>query len=419
MPLLNKVLAFFNNFPRACLTGFLFNFANYFYWIVVPLLANEQGASTFQLSLLQSIAFVIYSILSPFCGKIGDKFNPYIIIRIAFCFFIAAVVVILISPTSFICLYISVALWPFCTAFFWSVTTGTIGLESELGCENRNTSLYQVSWSIGKAFGFLFGGILKGALGTNALYICIGIILANMVIYPFRHPKEIREKKKAKKEKEKLKKNKKISNDVVKEPVDIEIPIKKEIELENINPDIIASPSIQPSLDNSHQNTSSKSDSSDSDSVISSPRQSNVETSQLPSSPQKSSEKQSDSSAKEKSLTSPTHLQTPVVSSLSLPNNSPKETLPVIDIQVDTKLLEQPLSPRETIVDIDVPRELIENSSEEEETLRVKWNSLDLKNKTYIYLGFIVQLGVYGTSAVISNMYVKLAQEKRNYYSFW
>ncbi|KAL7714864.1 Phorbol-ester/DAG-type domain-containing protein [Entamoeba marina] len=367
---------------------------------------NEQGASTFELSLLQSIAFVIYSILSPFCGKIGDKFNPYIIIRIAFCFFIAAVVVILISPTSFIC---------------------TIGLESELGCENRNTSLYQVSWSIGKAFGFLFGGILKGALGTNALYICIGIILSDMVIYPFRHPKEIREKKKAKKRKEKENKlknkkgNKKTSKNEPNEFVDVEIPIKKEIELENINPDIIASPAIKSPLGDTHQNTSSKSksessdssDSSDSDSVVSSSLQSNVKDStSISSSPQRSSEKQSDSSVKENSSVSPTHLQIPSDNSLSLPDNSPKETLPVADIQVDTKLLEQPPSPRETIVDIDVPRELIEDSSSEEETLRVKWNSLDLKNKTYIYLGFVIQLSTYGTSAVITNMYVKLAQEK-------
>ena len=295
-----------SNFPRACFTGFLFNFASYFYWLVVPLLCADMGGSTFQLSLLQTVAFVIYSFISPICGKLGDKLNPYILIRIAMLFFVAAVLVILIFRNVFICLYVSVALWPFCTAFYWPVTTGTVGFESPLGCENRNTSLYQVSWSIGKALGFLFGGILKGALGTNALYICIAIVAVNMVVYPYRHPKWVREKIAASK-----KKGKKDTKDI-----NVNVTIKAEGD---------------------------------------------------------------------------------EVKDVDVPTE-------VIDAEVARKSQSTGVVAVETEKSEEVVGEL--------KKLRLKWNSLDLKNKTYIYVGYIMQLGIYGTSAILSNSYVKLAQDK-------
>ncbi|EDR21669.1 hypothetical protein EDI_247240 [Entamoeba dispar SAW760] len=301
----------FSNFPRSCVTGFLFNFASYFYWLVVPLKCVDMGGSTLDLSLLQVVAFVIYSILSPFCGKIGDKFNPFIVIRIAMCFFVVAVTLILIFPEKFFVLYISVAIWPFCTAFYWPVTTGTVGFEAPIGCENRNTSLYQVSWSIGKALGFLFGGMLKGALGTNALYICIGIVVVNMILYPYRYPKRIRDKLNALKSKNKKEE---------KEPKDV-----------------------------------------------------HVEVTMVP---------QNEHEADDVEI--PTEMLNQI--------NAGKSVEEIKEQHKDTQ------QPQEKISDF--------------KKLRIKWNSLDLKNKTYIYLGYIMQLGVYGTSAILSNSYVTLAKDK-------
>ncbi|BFU20321.1 major facilitator superfamily transporter, putative [Entamoeba histolytica HM-3:IMSS] len=298
----------FWNFPRACLTGFLFNFANYFYWLVVPLIMNDKGGSTFDLSLLQTVGFIIYAVLTPICGKIGDKFNPYIVIRIAFVFFIIAVAVILIWPSSIAALYVSVCIWPFCTGFFWPVTTGTIGLEAPLGHENRNTSLYQVCWSVGKAFGFLFGGMLKSALGINSLYICIGLVLINMIVYPFSHPKRVREK--LKKLKEDKKKNKKEKEDIA---VDVDV-IKKTEEQPNKSVEI------------------------------------------------------------------------------EMTKEEPA------DIQVPKDLVETPKQ------SIELPRN--------EKPIKIKWTKEEFNNKTFIYLGYIMQCGIYGTSAVLSNMYVKLAQDQ-------
>ncbi|BFU24743.1 transporter major facilitator family [Entamoeba histolytica] len=304
---MNKIIelisSLFWNFPRACLAGFMFNFASYFYWLVVPLKCVDMGGSTLDLSLLQTTAFVIYSIISPICGKLGDKFNPYILIRIAMCFFVVAVAIILIWPNTFFVLYISVAIWPFCTAFFWPVTTGTVGFEAPLGCENRNTSLYQVSWSIGKALGFLFGGMLKGALGTNALYICIGIVAINMLLYPFTHPKRIREKiKQMKKEKTKPKE---VSDITVEFTVHQQGSHEVNIPVEMVN-----------STPSELQDTKSSSE---------------------------------------------------------------------IQIHEETNNIND---------------------------IKVKWNVNDYKNKTYIYLGYVMQLGVYGTSAILSNSYVTLAKDK-------
>ena len=53
-----KILKFpLKNLPRQLLTGFLYNTSCYFYWIVVPLLFNEQGATAFELALLQLVCF--------------------------------------------------------------------------------------------------------------------------------------------------------------------------------------------------------------------------------------------------------------------------------------------------------------------------------------------------------------------------
>ncbi|ELP90061.1 hypothetical protein EIN_404550 [Entamoeba invadens IP1] len=331
---MNKALKYLmlplDNFPRLCLTAFLFNFASYFYWLVVPLMCVDQGGSTLDLSLLQTVAFVIYSILSPFCGKLGDVFNSFIIIRVAMCFFVAAVAVILIFPRTFFVLYISVALWPFCTSCYWPITTGTCGLEAELGCENRNASLYQVSWSIGKSLGFLLGGILKGALGTNALYICIAIVAVNMVIYPYRHPKKLRERlAKEKAEKTKTKKD-----------------VKVEVTLEK---------NTTPSIKEDH----------------------------------------------------PLNI---AASSPFAPTHQSETT----DVEIPTEVLHQlnGEQPPETPIEVPTTKTVDDSNLSDLQKLKLKWNSLDLKNKTYIYIGYILQLGIYGTSAILTNSYVKLAQDK-------
>ncbi|ELP93175.1 hypothetical protein EIN_054600 [Entamoeba invadens IP1] len=298
---------------------------------------NDKGGSTFDLSLLQTVAYVIYSVLSPIGGKIGDKFNPYIVVRISFVFFIIGVAVILIFPSSIPALYVSVCIWPFCTAVFWPVATGTIGLESPLGYENRNTSLFQVSWSFGKCFGFLFGGMLKTALGMNSLYVCIVLVALLFVVYPFTHPKRIREK---------MAKNKKPKKDLDKEKVSIDLSQKNSTKEEKEPGDI--------AVEMEHMETKKNGDIADIDIAL--------DRKDIPEG----------------------LIQNPTASSITPPSGDIKEVQIPVEVTSDTAEMHK---------------------------MKFKWGDAELKNKTYIYLGYILQCGVYGTSAIVTSSYVKLAQD--------
>ncbi|ELP90795.1 hypothetical protein EIN_026640 [Entamoeba invadens IP1] len=355
-----KALSVFWNFPRACYTGFVFNFANYFYWLVVPLIMNDKGGSTFDLSLLQTVGFVIYAVLSPIAGKLGDKVNPYIIVRVGFLFFIAAVAVILIFPSSIPALYVSVCIWPFCTSIFWSVTTGTIGFESPLGYENRNTSLYQVSWSFGKCFGFLFGGLLKTALGTNSLYICIALIIVTMVLYPFTHPKRIREKKRKFKDEKK-------KNDTT--PKDIAIPVES-IHKGPDGIELVIDKKAEP------QPIEHKDDIHDIEVV--------VDASEVPS-----QHKEGEAQFVPESL----ERKSEVVEAPTSPERK-------------SEIGQTPRQSEESLVQTEV---YAHHEDQNTVQIKFKWSPEELSNKTFIIIGYIQQCAIYGTSAVISSTYVKLA----------
>ena len=80
------------NFYRLCITAFLFNFSAYFLWTVIPLKANELGASSMELAIIQAVSYGLGALFSPIAGKLADKINPYLLFRIADLFFIAFVI---------------------------------------------------------------------------------------------------------------------------------------------------------------------------------------------------------------------------------------------------------------------------------------------------------------------------------------
>ena len=204
-----KILKFpLKNLPRQLLTGFLYNTSCYFYWIVVPLLFNEQGATAFELALLQLVCFSLFAALGPFGGKLSDIISPFIILRASMIFLTIGEVLVAIFTTSKVAIYFSAAFWAFSAVTFWPSVVGTIGKEAG-GHEARNSGLFAVSWSFGKALGYGVGGFLKSLFGAStSLYIAIGINVIVMIIYPYRHPKWLRDRIKKEKEEKKAMKEK-------------------------------------------------------------------------------------------------------------------------------------------------------------------------------------------------------------------
>ncbi|KAL7716836.1 Major facilitator superfamily transporter [Entamoeba marina] len=203
-----------SNFYRLCLTAFLFNFSAYFFWIVVPLLADDIGATSLELSIIQAVSYGLGAFFSPFAGKLTDLVNPYLLFRIA----------------DLWCLYFDVCFYSVGSGLFWPVVGSTVGKEAPIGKENRNSSIYSVCWSFGKSVGYLFGGMLKKALGNNALFVAVACAGSCLIIYPIRLPKEVIEREKQKKKQQEEHKDQKIFPvDVKVTPVDgdedLEIPI--------------------------------------------------------------------------------------------------------------------------------------------------------------------------------------------------
>ncbi|KAL7722816.1 Major facilitator superfamily (MFS) profile domain-containing protein [Entamoeba marina] len=171
-------------------------------------------------------------------------------------------------------LYVSMVIYGVGGGFFWAVIIGSVGKEAPKGQENLRSSVFSVSWSIGKSFGYLFGGLLKGILGINSFYIAMGCLVIILIIYP--------------------------------------------IQMENNEEGKSRSPSG--SGDDGFKNVS--------------------------------------------------------------------------DIEID---IEGPNSP---IGDLDLKKK------------KFKWEKKELKNKTYIYLGYILNFAIKGTNWVISSQYIKLAKRK-------
>ncbi|EMD45033.1 transporter major facilitator family protein, putative [Entamoeba histolytica KU27] len=196
-----------SNFFRYCLTGFLYNYSVFFYNIVIPFLADDYGGSSLELAAMISIGTGCVSFFSPFSGKIADKTNPFIIMRLGILAFIIALFFPLFIKNKMWALYVSMIIYGIGGGFFWAVIVGSVGKEAPKGQENRRSAIFSVSWSIGKAFGYLFGGLLKGILGIKSFYIALACLITIEIIYPIRLPKEVRERLKSEKQEKEKKDN--------------------------------------------------------------------------------------------------------------------------------------------------------------------------------------------------------------------
>ncbi|BFU24849.1 major facilitator superfamily transporter, putative [Entamoeba histolytica HM-1:IMSS-B] len=308
-----------SNFYRLCITGLLFNFSAYFLWTVIPLKANDLGASSLELALIQAVSYGLGALFSPVAGKLTDLINPYLLFRIADLFFIGCVVLTMVLNTKVWHLYIDVCFYAVGSGLFWPVVGSTVGKEASIGKENRNSSIYSVCWSFGKSLGYLFGGLLKKALGDNALWVAIGCSGILLFIYPYCLPPEVREREKRKKE----------AAQHQKEPEDMHVKVGT-VNKENDDKN-------KPNAD---------------------------EDIEIP---------------------------------LDMVNDLENQT----GVQIDSVK-------SNNVQGHDLDEVVVADSKR----IKYKWNQFQLKNKTYIYLGYILNFSVVGSASVLSNQYIKLIKKK-------
>ncbi|ELP87781.1 hypothetical protein EIN_411340 [Entamoeba invadens IP1] len=330
---MNVILRYIlSNFYRLLISSFLFNFSAYFLWTVIPLRANDLGASSLELAIIQAVSYGLGAFFSPFAGKLTDLINPYLLFRIADVFFITCVVLVMVLNTQVWHLYIDVCFYSVGSGLFWPVVGSTVGKEAPIGKENMHSSLYSVFWSFGKALGYLFGGLLKKALGDNALWVAIACSGVLLIIYPYCLPPEVRERIKKKKESEQR--------------------------LEDIKVTVM----------HTEKKGEEKEDTEMKD-------------------------VKEEKDEKEEKKGSENDIEIP----LDMVDDLEKQT--GVDINA---------AKAENVEGHDLDEVVVADPK----VIKYKWNQFQLKNKTYIYLGYILNFSIVGSASVLSNQYIKLIKEK-------
>ncbi|ELP84308.1 hypothetical protein EIN_065930 [Entamoeba invadens IP1] len=172
---LKKKVVHSYNLTTYCVSAFCLNFSVYFFWLIVPIMMRNLGASPLEIGLVGAVGFGAQGFMAPVCGRLADKLPPESMARFGACLhcltcLIVAMVYITETktiPIYFICLIQSLGL-----AMFWSPSEALVGNESYAGGESKNISMFSMSFACGKAVGFLLAGTLSALIGqTYSLYV--------------------------------------------------------------------------------------------------------------------------------------------------------------------------------------------------------------------------------------------------------
>ncbi|ELP93160.1 hypothetical protein EIN_054450 [Entamoeba invadens IP1] len=180
------------NMPLYCITGMFFDFSVYFYWLVIPVLMKNLGASPMVIGGADAVTFCIAGVCAPLMGILTDKWRGEILCIVA-CILqaISCILTALyyINNTEIWPIFLFLIIQGVGLAMFWSPDETLIGAESYIGEENKNISYFAMLSALGKAVGFLFGGSATSLLGDQySLYLAALLPLIVFVIFP-RLPK--------------------------------------------------------------------------------------------------------------------------------------------------------------------------------------------------------------------------------------
>ncbi|KAL7713259.1 Transporter [Entamoeba marina] len=170
----------------------LFDFGVFFFWLVIPVLLKDLGASPLIIGFADAITFGVAGVLAPLSGILSEIWRGEILCQFASIF--QAICCIFTGLVYLTC----ESLWPLTLllilqgigfSMFWSPVETIIVSESYIGEENKNLSNFAMLSCFGKAIGFLLGGSVTVLLGnTYSLYFAGGLTLFIFIIFP-RKPK--------------------------------------------------------------------------------------------------------------------------------------------------------------------------------------------------------------------------------------
>jgi MFS family permease len=141
-----------------------------------PFKALDLGAGPLVLGLLAAAATGTYAFVVLASGRAGDRFPRLLLARVACLGVILACIGLTLAHRVEL-LLLFMPLVGASMAFFWPNVQASIADRSSDGDLARPLGRFNLSWSLGKGCGFLFGGLLLASFGTSSTFTIASLIV--------------------------------------------------------------------------------------------------------------------------------------------------------------------------------------------------------------------------------------------------
>ena len=166
---------------RLCLAAFLADTALYLTMTGAPYKALALGAGPVILGLLPAARALPYSLSTVWAGGRTEGRERLSLARVTLLVAAAAVAALVFLP-GLVALFLLLAVLGTGLAFFWPAIQATLADEAGHGAVTGSLGWFNISWSSGKAAGFLVGGALLARFGFPALFTTSAVALLAVVL---------------------------------------------------------------------------------------------------------------------------------------------------------------------------------------------------------------------------------------------
>ncbi len=148
----------------------------------VPYKAIHLGATPLVIGLLPTVWSVVYIAAAGIMGRLSDRVPRITLARLGTVVIFAALLIMALSP-GVAGLFAGMPLAAVGLAMFWPALQAAVADADDAGRLGGNLGLFNVSWSVGKGSGFLFGGAILEHMGFNALFSTSMILIVSVALF--------------------------------------------------------------------------------------------------------------------------------------------------------------------------------------------------------------------------------------------
>jgi len=177
-----------NRIIRIGVTALLTDLSIYVIWVAIPYKAISLGADAIYLGLLPTVSSIAYVLTTLLAGPLSDRVSRLQLARFgALCFAVGSLLVMQARSLGAL-----IALLPLTTlgvGFFWPPIQAALADEGDLSRLQGNVGLFNIFWSVGKALGFIVGGVLYAWFGAAPSFVvAAGLMLLVAAVLPTARP---------------------------------------------------------------------------------------------------------------------------------------------------------------------------------------------------------------------------------------